>query len=150
MKLILEFMITVILLTIAWHDKKTRRIPDFILAILGVMGMMFRCVTGTSNWESYIIGVFGVSILLMAVSSIKPGSFGGGDVKLMAVSGLILGWERNLYALFWGMTAASVYCMCMMTARRIGWRSKIALGPFLCAGIIWEFLSYETGIWRFF
>ena len=150
MKFILEFLIIIILLKIAWQDKKTYRIPDPMLIALGFSGMIFRCVEGGVKWEECVAGICGASILLLMVSFFKPGSFGGGDVKLMAVSGLILGGERNLYALFWGMAVAGVYCILMMNAGRIDRKSKIALGPFLCVGVLWEFVSHEAEIMQFF
>lgn len=150
MKLILIFLIAIILLKIAWHDKNTRRIPDRMLLVFGIAGIAFKCAEGNWNWGGCVAGICSISLPLLGISLWRPGSFGGGDIKLMAVSGLILGWEKNLYAFFLAMTAAGLYSICMLVAGRISRKEGIALGPFLCAGIMWEASGYLTGIRLFF
>ena len=63
MKFILEFLIIIILLKIAWQDKKTYRIPDPMLYALGFSGMLFRCVEGEGEngrnvWQEYAAPAF--------------------------------------------------------------------------------------------
>lgn len=150
MKFVLIFLIVTILLKIAWCDKKTRRIPDTMLLALGISGIAFKCAAGSWDLGECAAGICSVSFPLLGVSFLKPGSFGGGDIKLMAVSGLLLGWEKNLYAFFFAMAGAGIYCICMLTAGRISRKSRIALGPFLCAGILWELAGYAAGNLQFF
>lgn len=59
---------------------------------------------------------------------------GGGDVKLMASAGLLLGWKLILLAFILGCIFASVIHLLKM--RFTDADSRLAFGPYLSAGII--------------
>ena len=73
---------------------------------------------------------------LFMIDLILPGSFGGGDIKLLAIAGGLLGWKGGLLALCAGFLAAGIYSVVMLTMGKMRKKDQIALGPFLCLGII--------------
>ena len=64
------------------------------------------------------------------------GAFGGGDIKLMAATGLFLGWQNTLLAMFFGIVFGGMYGIYLLAAKKAGKKDHFAFGPFLCAGIV--------------
>ncbi|MEG1492189.1 MAG: prepilin peptidase [Oscillospiraceae bacterium] len=121
------------LLVLSVIDARTREIPSgttiFIL-VLGVAALLLDL----SNWLSHIIGFFAVSLPMLAVFLITRGrGIGGGDIKLMAVCGLLLGWKLILLALFLGCFAGTIIHLSLMAFKKAG--RELAFGPYLSIGI---------------
>ena len=58
---------------------------------------------------------------------------GGGDIKLMAAAGLLIGWKLNIVAFMMGCVCGSILHLIIM---KIGGREhKLAFGPYLALGI---------------
>ena len=72
-----------------------------------------------------------------------PGAFGGGDIKLMAVSGAFLGTGPVVCAMFFGLLTGGAYGAFMLKSKKLGKKDVFAFGPFLAfrtgaCGIIWK------------
>ena len=59
---------------------------------------------------------------------------GGGDVKLMASCGLILGTEKILYSFYLGCVLALIVHFFHMLLKKKG--RMVAMGPYFTAGIL--------------
>lgn len=68
------------------------------------------------------------------------GAFGIGDVKFLAGMGLMLGGDRSLSAVLFGLLLAGVVLLVLLATRRIGRKSFIPFGPFLIIGALWAVL----------
>ena len=83
---------------------------------------------------SYLIGFFLVSgVLAVLYYASKGRAIGGGDVKLMAVCGLMLGWKLILLAFSLGCILGAVIHVIRMKVS--GEKHVLALGPYLSAGV---------------
>jgi leader peptidase (prepilin peptidase)/N-methyltransferase len=69
--------------------------------------------------------------LLLVVS--KGRAIGGGDVKLMAAAGLLLGWKNIILAFLLGCIIGSVIHLLRM--KLSGADHVLAMGPYLSVGI---------------
>ena len=69
----------------------------------------------------------------------------GGDVKLVAFIGLIVGVHNTaiVTALFLGVLFAGVISLALVAARRLTMKSGIPYGPFLAAGTL--VVLYQLG-----
>ena len=86
-------------------------------------------------WHEYIAGMFTVSVPLLIIYLITGGKgFGGGDIKLMAAAGLLMGWKLALLALMAGCLYGSVIHIIRMKVAKAG--RVLAMGPYLSAGIL--------------
>lgn len=141
MKWIQIFLLTIILLKIAWEDAKTRHIRGRWILLYGVLGIWNEWMEKGIDLGESAAGFLSVSSVLVLVNLLRPGSFGGGDIKLTAVAGTVLGWERNFAAFAMAMWLSGIFCAVMLAARRMTRKSTIPLGPFLCAGIFGETMS---------
>lgn len=131
-----------ILTAVALKDRKTRKIPDRLVLSLGLCGLFSIPFYPEITMIERVVGIFCVSLLLIGITVFVPGSFGGGDIKLMAASGIFLGWKRNAEAFIIALMLAGIYCAVMLLLGKAGRKSKVALGPFLCIGIMIEVIKY--------
>ena len=72
---------------------------------------------------------------MLLLAMVIPGAFGGGDIKLMAVSGWMLGVESIICAMFLGLFAGGCYGSLMVKKNKLGRKDQFALGPFLALGL---------------
>ena len=74
-------------------------------------------------------------------------AIGGGDVKLMAGTGLFLGLRLNLLAFFFGCMLGSVIHLSRMAFRGAG--RELAMGPYLAGGVAIALL-WGDGLWTWY
>ncbi len=121
------------LLALSVIDFKTFEIPPGFNIFLLIVGIA-RVAADWTNWQTYLIGFVSVSGLLLLIYLISGGrGIGGGDVKLMAVCGLIIGWKLIILAFFIGCIVGSVIHLIRMAVKGEG--SVLAMGPYLSAGV---------------
>lgn len=121
------------LIVLSVIDFRTYEIPVGINLFIGCLGAV-RIVTDLNNWKEYAIGFFAVSVFLYLLYLITKGrGIGGGDIKLMAVAGLLLGWKNIILAFVLGCILGSVIHIIRMKVA--GAQKVLAMGPYLAAGI---------------
>lgn len=122
------------LLVLGMIDFKTYEIPpgcNLFIAALGVI----RVVTDYRNWASYVVGFFAVSVFLYLLYVLSKGrAIGGGDIKLMAAAGLLLGWKLIILAFILGCILGSVIHLIRMKVSKED--HVLAMGPYLAVGIM--------------
>jgi leader peptidase (prepilin peptidase)/N-methyltransferase len=72
-------------------------------------------------------------------AAISPAALGFGDVKLLGLLGLILGWfgwGALLAGVFLGLLTGAVVSLALLATRRAGWRTALPFGPPLMAGAV--------------
>jgi leader peptidase (prepilin peptidase)/N-methyltransferase len=121
------------LIIISIMDYCTFVIPyelNIFIMVLGVIHLFLDYI----HWKTYVMGFFVVSVFLYLIYVITKGTgIGGGDIKLMAVSGLLLGWDKIIVAFFVGCIIGVLVHLLRMVVRRVNHR--FALGPYLSGGI---------------
>ena len=137
---ITEYGITVvylmILCRIAYADWKYQIIEPWThigILTLACMEMLFR--VGVSVQER-CLGAVVIAVPMLVLTVLLKGGFGGGDIKLMAVSGFLNGVKVITYAGMLGIILSGIYVGMMLAAGKMGRKDSFALGPFLVMGII--------------
>ncbi len=121
------------LIVLSVIDFRTYEIPFGINVFIAGLGLV-RILTDLSNWAEYVIGFFAVSLFLYVIYLLTRGrGIGGGDIKLMAASGLLLGWQCNILAFLLGCIIGSVCHVIRMRVTKA--EHVLALGPYLSIGI---------------
>jgi leader peptidase (prepilin peptidase)/N-methyltransferase len=112
------------------------------------MGLI-RLVLDYRNYYIYLIGFFAVSVFMYLIYLFTKGKgMGGGDIKLMAAAGLVLGWKLILLAFFLGCIYGSIVHPIRMKLSKQG--RVLAFGPYLSAGIVTAILIGDRLIsWYF-
>lgn len=128
---------------LAGVDTAVHRLPDVVvLPALGVLAaavVVDAVAVGTAQpaldglWCALV--AFGVAALLRLL---RPDALGFGDVKLLAVLGLALGWRGGgallVTGVFLGLLAGALGALVLVALRRAGWRSAVPFGPPLLVG----------------
>ncbi len=127
------------LLTLSVIDFRTYEIPLGINIFILTLGLI-RVATDLTNWSDYVIGFLCVSIVLYLIYLVTKGAaIGGGDVKLMAVCGLVIGWKNIILAFLLGCIIGSVCHLIRMKVSKEG--HVLAMGPYLSIGV------FLTAMW---
>ena len=122
-----------VLIVISVIDWRTYEIPFGCNIVIGILGIV-RVFLNLAHWYDYVIGFFAVSGLFLIIYWITKGrGIGGGDIKLMAAAGLLLGWQNILLSLMIGSIAGSVIHLALMKIQ--GKDRVLAFGPYLAFGI---------------
>lgn len=122
------------LLTLSVIDARTQEIPFGINVFLMILGVV-RAFLDLAHLPNYLIGACCVSGFLGILYLLSKGrAIGGGDIKLMASCGLILGWQLILLAFLLGCILASVIHPIRMRVSHAD--HVLAMGPYLSAGIL--------------
>jgi leader peptidase (prepilin peptidase)/N-methyltransferase len=125
-------------------DLASHRLPDVVTfpayAVCGLALLADAAVRGT--WTALLRAVLAAAVAFGAAALAalgSPGGLGFGDVKLLGLLGLVLGWVG------WGVLAAGVFAglvigaavsLVLLAARRAGWRTALPFGPPLLAGAV--------------
>ncbi|MDQ0641986.1 prepilin peptidase [Microbacterium murale] len=125
-------------------DARTHRLPNRIVlptlaALLALVGVD-ALVTGRSGpLIGAVIGMLVLGGLYAVLRAASRGGIGGGDVKLAALIGLVLGWH-GWQALAVGAASAFVlgalYALALMAFRRANRSTRIAFGPWMIIGAV--------------
>lgn len=143
-KALLFALLASALITLSVIDFRTYEIPAGINLFILALGLI-RIVTDYADWLDYAVGFFVVSGFLYLVHLVTKGrGIGGGDIKLMAVSGLLLGWKQILLAFVLGCIIGSVIHIARMKISGQG--HVLAFGPYLSMGIWLSALAGEQMI----
>ncbi|MBI4697334.1 MAG: prepilin peptidase [Nitrospirae bacterium] len=109
-------------------------LPDTFSRInpLGFRASLIGVLTGGGLF--YAVGVAGKAIL-------KKDAMGGGDVKMMAMVGGVLGWKGVLLTTFAGSLTGSIAGILLILLKGREWGTKIPFGPYLAIGAVISLLS---------
>lgn len=122
------------LIALSLIDWRTFEIPvgfNIFIGILGIVGT----IIDLSNWLDHVIGAVAVSLVLLLLYIFSKGrAIGGGDVKLMAAAGLLIGWKAITLAFAVGCVLGAVIHVIRMKVA--GAERQLAMGPYLSAGIV--------------
>ncbi len=136
---LLYCLMTSAFLVISTVDENTLEIPLPCNVFVGGIGILM-CVLDFSNILNRVLGFAIIGVVLFLLYALSKGAaIGGGDVKLMAAVGLILGWKKVILAFLLGCIIGSV---CHVTRMKISKAERVlAMGPYLCIG------SFLCALW---
>lgn len=107
----------------AWWDLRVRQIPDACVFLLAACGAWNLALGGRPPWY----GLAGLLLLggpLLLFGMFSPSSMGGGDIKLCAALGLLLGPLAGAFLLSAALLAGAAYG----AVRRV---KRLPLAPFV-------------------
>lgn len=125
------------LIVIFFIDLKYQIIPDVITLPGIVAGLGFSILTKSPPFFESFLGLLvggGVLYLIALIGDrvFKKESMGGGDIKLAAMLGAFLGWQKVLLVFFFGsFLGAVVGIISFVFSQKIREKRVIPFGPFL-------------------
>lgn len=130
-----DFLLLSTMLLVAQTDYYTYKIPDELVVVALIISIMMIITCGAGIIDK-IIGFFLISTILLILAMLLPGAIGGGDVKLMAATGLYLGIKGILVAAIIGSILAGFSTTIGIFSKCYGRKTKIAMAPFYGLGIL--------------
>lgn len=135
LRMLISFAFIMLFVAIALIDEQTMMIPDELIVVGLVLDMFYFLVLPYSWWE-HVLGFFMISVPVYLLNICYKESFGGGDIKLLAVSGFFLGWQKIFIAMMIAVISASCYAFYLCMIKRIKKNQYMAFAPFITGGII--------------
>jgi leader peptidase (prepilin peptidase)/N-methyltransferase len=132
---VLAFGVTMILLAVALIDFATSEIPDSLIIALVPFAICAVWVFTDVPILARTIGFFTVSLPMLVLALAIKGAFGGGDIKLMAVCGFLLGWKSTLAAFFIALLLGGSWAIYMMLSGKRKRGEHMVFSPALCTGV---------------
>ncbi len=154
-RLLAYIILASILIIISFIDIDERIIPD-ILIIIGTVAGFFTSLLGfTVSLVDALLGLLlgGGILLVIGLASLlvlKKEGMGGGDIKLMGMIGLFLGWKMALLSLLLSIFLGGIISLFLLITNRKKLGEYIPFGPFISCGtmvaLIWgkAILSWYT------
>ena len=125
-------------------DLRSHRLPDRVTwpahAVCAAALMADAVVLGT--WPALLRAVAAGAVtfgLAAGLAALFPQALGYGDVKLLGLLGLLLGWFGwgvLMAGVFLGLLTGALVSLALLATRRAGWRTAVPFGPPLLAGAV--------------
>lgn len=140
-RLIINLVFVAVLISLAFIDLDTFRLPDVLtlpLLGLGLLGA-FLIPGNPGGWES-VLSALGAGGSFWIIARVYPQGMGLGDVKLVAALGAFLGFPSIFLAVFMGSFVGAFIGIFLLFAGRKRFRQQIPFGPYLALGAIFALL----------
>lgn len=119
MKIIVTFFLTVYCITVSYCDIKYNKIYNWITVPLALIGLILNIYFyGINGFYTSILG-FLVGFVILLIPFILKWIYGG-DVKLLAAGGALVGPKTIFYSTLWGLILFGIFAAIKLTfAKRI-------------------------------
>lgn len=135
----------IILVLVVISDLKEMIIPNSILLIGAGIGIIFAGIL--PSWSWLLGAVIGAGIFLVMYLAL-PGMLGEGDIKLVGLIGLYLGWPNIMAVILLSILAGAAISMFLVLIRKATMQSKVPFAPFLGIGAV-ATIFFQSQIWQF-
>ncbi len=135
-----------VLLVAAVIDIDTMLVPPALTVTILALGVLCLFVLHDTAYYNRLIGFVAGGLPFLLIAVLSKGGMGGGDIKLMAVCGLVLGWRLILLSLLLAVIAGGIWAAALLLAGRAKKGAELALVPFLSGGMLISLLFGEQMI----
>ncbi|MEA4911982.1 MAG: prepilin peptidase [Oscillospiraceae bacterium] len=122
------------LVCLSFIDADTMEFPGVLLWALAALAVGCAFADPAESWLSRGVGFLCVSAPMALLTLLIRDCFGGGDVKLIAVCGFVLGWRRTLLAAFLAILLGGIYGAALLLMKQKKRTDHFAFGPFIALG----------------
>lgn len=119
-------------------------IPDKILLVFAGLFLLERIFIPLTPWWDSLLGAFIGFTLLLLIAIVSKGAMGGGDIKLFAVVGFVVGTKIMLLSFFLATLYGAVFGIIGLALKRLERKKAIPFGPFIAAGTLTAYYFYEN------
>lgn len=118
-----------VLVAVSIFDLYQTKIPDYLCGIILAVGIISAFFIKDITIGDRLLGVFVISVPMIIIAVISKRSFGGGDIKLMAVSGIFMGAKLMIVSALLGLFMAGMYIVISLIVKNKSIKNGFALGP---------------------
>jgi leader peptidase (prepilin peptidase)/N-methyltransferase len=133
------FILALLLIVAAFIDLEHKIIPNGLILFGTIIGVIFDIFSIHINFTDGFLGLLigGGTLLVIALLSLvilKKEGMGGGDVKLMGMIGLFLGWKQTMVALILSIYIGGIIGGFLLLSKLKKAGDHISYGPFIALG----------------
>jgi leader peptidase (prepilin peptidase) / N-methyltransferase len=111
-------------------------IPDKILFVFAGIFLFERFFWPLTPWWDSLLGGMTGFVLLLVIAIVSKGGMGGGDVKLFALIGFVLGTKLLILSFFLATLYGAFFGVIALLLKLVKRREPIPFGPFIVAGTL--------------
>ena len=134
MEILQKIIFIVVLGILSYYDYKNFIIPNILVLLLFINGIIHYCVNGFIIY--YLIGLFLGLSLFFLLYLLFPKGIGFGDVKLAGAIGLFLGFKLTILAILLAFFSGAIIGLLLIALGKKTMKDPIPFGPFLAFGAI--------------
>lgn len=120
---------------LSYQDYRKKEVSLALILLLGIFGMIFRLTDGKLQWASLLAGM-SIGVIFMLLSFLTGGKIGVGDGLVLIVSGVYLGFWRNLSMCLIALSLAGLNGLLLLLMKRCKKEDTLPFFPFLLAGYV--------------
>jgi len=130
------FIVLEILLMALYYDIESRIIPDKLMVMGFVAGLILIPVNPSVPLDEALIGLLVTGVVFSAISYLGKGAIGWGDVKLLAITAWLIGWQMMLTTLLIAIILSVVTGIGLIVLKRSKRTDRIPFSPFILVGVL--------------
>lgn len=111
-------------------------IPDKILLVFAGIFLLERIFIPLTPWWDSLLGAGIGFVLLLVIAVVSKGGMGGGDIKLFALIGFVVGTKILMLSFFLSTLFGAVFGIIGLLFKVVEKGKPIPFGPFIAAGTI--------------
>lgn len=148
-ELIPAILLSTLLILSVLTDIREKLILDVITLPSIVVLVIVRFFIGEEPFLTYLLGGAIGFCLLLLLAVVSKGGMGGGDIKLYAAIGVVLGPMPTVMSLVFASFVGAVVGVILISFKIVKRREPIAFGPSILIGTLVAYL-YGTQIWNWY
>lgn len=138
-----HLFLAALLVATAFIDLEHYIIPNRLILAGLAGGVPLNLWTRDLTLLSAILGALVPAAFFLLLALATRGGVGGGDIKLVVVIGLFLGWPWGALAVFLGALAGGILGLALLLTGRKKRKDPLPFGPFLALGTTAAVLAGE-------
>ncbi len=128
-----------LLIVITFIDLQHQIIPDSALIVALALGLIFTITNISTSFKEAILGMilgggFFLAVAVLSQLILKKDGLGGGDIKLMGVIGLYLGWRLTVLSILLSIYSGGILGLILILTGIKKRGDYIPFGPFIAIG----------------
>ncbi|WP_195572205.1 prepilin peptidase [Paenibacillus sp. 1001270B_150601_E10] len=139
-EVIVAWALISLLILICITDLQYMLIPDKILLVFAILFVALRIVIPSGPWWDIPLGAAVGFSLLLLIAIVSKNGMGGGDIKLFAVLGLVLGWKGVLLAFLFSACYGTLIGVGGMVIGKVRKGQPMPFGPAIALGTMTSYL----------
>ena len=119
----------------AYQDYRKRKINVYFLLTGGIIGLLVHLYSMEFDIIEILFGM-GIGIMILLYGFLLGGGVGFADGMILIVSGIFLGFEKNLEVFVAGLFLVGITSLFLSLIKKKGRTYRIPFAPFLLVGYL--------------
>lgn len=135
----MEILLLVFLAVMSKEDWKEKQIKVSIVAAAALIGIVLQICSNKTGWQDIAAGI-GVGGVILVLSRLTNESIGTGDGMMLMVSGIFLGFWKNLSLFLAAQLLIGAAALFLIAVKKKGKTYRLPFAPFLLAAYLFQLL----------